>query len=236
MIIAHGPAGYLLTKLFTNTIFRNSISPQHNAKRYNVLILTGIIGGIMPDFDFICYILSSSNRIPHHLYLTHMPFFWICMMSLLVVTGTLLRKPYFTAVSITLCSSALLHLIFDTLTGDIYWLYPFSRHPFNVFSVHGTYIWWVHNYMHHWTFLFEIAIITYAMILFLRIQETFRHLFFIVQTDKTLQKIIVRLSICAVGITLILLVGSIKFEFDDKVIKKVMSLKHHVSKNLSVVK
>jgi hypothetical protein len=232
MIIAHGPAGYLLTKLFTSTLFHNSINPLHDSKRYNLLILAGIIGGIMPDFDFVYHIFIDSDRTPHHSYITHMPFFWICMMSLMVITGRLLKKPFFSAVSITMCSAALLHLILDTLTGEIYWLYPFSLHPFNVFAVHGTYIWWVHNYMYHWTFLIEVSTVTIAMVVFLRIPETIRHLLIIVQKDKILQAILVR----SAGITLILLIGSIKFDFDNRVLQKVIKLKHYVSRNVSVIR
>jgi inner membrane protein len=236
MIIAHGPAGYLLTKIFANTLLRNSMSSLHDPKRYNLLILAGIIGGIMPDFDFVYHIFIDSDRTPHHSYITHMPFFWLSLMSLLIVTGTLLKKPFFTAVSTVMCSASLLHLIFDTLTGEIYWLYPFSMHPFNVFSVHGTYIWWVHNYMYHWTFLIEITTVTIAMGVFLRIPETIRHLFTILQKDKILQAIIVRLGVCSVGITLILLIGSIKFDFDKRVFQKVIKLKHYVLRNVSVIR
>jgi inner membrane protein len=236
MIIAHGPAGYLLTKFFANTILRNSIGSINNSRRYNLLILAGIIGGIMPDFDFVYHVFIDSDRTPHHSYITHMPFFWICMMSLLIITGKLLKKPFFSAVSITLCSAALLHLICDTVTGPIYWLYPFNMHPFNVFSVSGKYIWWVHNYMYHWTFIIEMTIVTIAMVVFLRIPETIRHLLTIVQKDKTLQAIFVRLGVCSIGITLILLIGSIKFDFDKKVFQKVIKLKHYVSRNASVLK
>jgi len=236
MIIAHGPAGYLLTKIFTNTLFRNSISASHESHRYNLLILAGIIGGIMPDFDFVYHIFIDSDRTPHHSYITHMPIFWIFMMSLLIVTGKLLKKPFFTAVSITICSTALLHLICDTITGVVYWLYPFNMHPFNVFSVSGKYIWWVHNYMYHWTFLIEITIVTIAMAVFLRIPEIIRYLLPLLQKDKTLQAIMVRLGVCSIGITLILLIGSIKFDFDNKVFQKVIKLKHYVSRNASLIK
>lgn len=236
MIIAHGPAGYLLTKLFANSFFRNSLSPTQDSKHYNLLILSGIIGGIMPDFDFVYHIFIDSDRTPHHSYITHMPFFWICMMSLLLIAGKLLKKPCLSAVSITVCGAALLHLICDTVTGEIYWLYPFSMHPFNVFAVHGTYIWWVHNYMYHWTFLIEITIVTIAMVVFLRVPETIHHLLIVIQKDKIMQAIFVRLGVCAIGITLIMLIGSIKFDFDNRVFQKIIMLKHYISRNVSVIK
>ncbi|NLD93855.1 MAG: hypothetical protein GX639_14455 [Fibrobacter sp.] len=236
MIIAHGPAGYLLTKIFTTTILRNSIGSITNSRRYNLLILAGIVGGIMPDFDFIYHIFIDSDRTPHHSYITHMPIFWICMMSLLGITGKMLKKPWFSTVTITMCSAALLHLICDTITGTIYWLYPFNMHPFNVFTVSGKYIWWVHNYIYHWTFLIEITIVTIAMAVFLQIPKTIRYLLTIIRRDKTLQKIFIRLGVCALGITLIILIGSIKFDFDNRVFQKIIKLKHYISRNASIIR
>jgi inner membrane protein len=236
MIIAHGPAGYLLTKFFAKTILRKSIPEGTSSRRYNTLILAGIIGGIMPDFDFAYHVFIDSDRTPHHAYITHMPVFWISLIILSVIAGRLFKKPYFSAISIAMYGAALLHLVCDTLTGEIYWLYPFSMHPFNVFSVHGTYIWWVHNYMYHWTFLIEIAIVTAAMVVFLRIPETIRYLFTIIQNDRKLQLMLVRLTVCMIGISMIILIGSIKFDFDNRVIQKVIKLKHYVSRNVSVIR
>ena len=236
MIIAHGPAGYLLTKLLTTRLLRNNMNQGITPRRYNILILAGIIGGIMPDFDFVYHVFIDSDRTPHHSYITHMPIFWISLMLISVITGRLLKKPFFSAVSIAMYSAALLHLVCDTLTGEIYWLYPFSMHPFNVFSVRGTYIWWVHNYMYHWTFLIEITIVVIAMAVFLRIPEIIRYLLPIIQKDKILQAIFFRLGVCTVGITCIVLIGSIKFDFDHRVLQKVIKLKHYVSRNVSVIK
>jgi len=236
MIIAHGPAGYLLTKLFTTSLLRDTIPQGTSSRRYNLLILAGIIGGIMPDFDFVYHVFIDSDKTSHHAYITHMPVFWFSLMLISAIGGRLLKKPFFSAVSITLFSAALLHLVCDTLTGEIYWLYPFSMHPFNVFSVHGTYIWWVHNYMYHWTFFIEITIVTSAMVVFLRIPEIIGHLLTMVRSDRKLQLILVRLTVCLFGISMIMLIGSIKFDFDNRVLQKVIKLKHYVSRNVSVIR
>jgi hypothetical protein len=82
--------------------------------------------------------------------------------------------------------------------------------------------------MYHWTFLIEIAIILTAMSLFLRVKETVAYLVGIFNSDTKLRAILMRIGICTMGIIMIILVGSLKFNVDNKIFNKAMIFKHRV--------
>ena len=228
MLIAHAPAGYLLTRLLSRTLFKKIVDPQRSNRLYQLLMITGILGGILPDFDFIYHIFIDSARTSHHSYWTHLPIFWLAVWVVLFAIGQWRRNRRFIAVSTTLCASAMLHLIFDTLTGTIYWLYPFSRAGVNMFKVADVHIWWVHNYTCHWTFLIEIAIIATAMIVFLRVKETAADMVDLFRRHEKLRAISMRLGVCALGIGIVVLVGSMRFSIDNRIVHKVKQLKRYV--------
>jgi hypothetical protein len=126
------------------------------------------------------------------------------------------------------CAAAILHLVCDTITGEIYWLYPLSSRGFNLFSVSDVHVWWVQNYISHWTFLVEIAISTIAMVVFLRIKETINDLVHIVNHSAKLRSIIVRLTVCITGVMLVILIGSQRFDIDNRIFKKIIFLKQKI--------
>ena len=228
MLIAHAPAGYLLTRILSRTLFRNAVLPKRSDHLYQQMMAAGILGGIMPDFDFIYHIFIDSDRTPHHSYFTHFPLFWVALTGMFLLTGLVLKNRNFTVVSVTLCCSALLHLVCDTLTGVVYWLAPFNNHGFNVFAVADVHVWWVENYAYHWTFLVEIAIILTAMTFFLRVKESLTVVIEHFRMYKKLRAVTIRVGICMIGLAIIVLVGSLQFNIDNKIMKKVLELKRHV--------
>jgi inner membrane protein len=228
MLLAHAPAGYLLTRFLSRTVFKNSINPERTERLYQIVIAAGLLGSILPDFDFIYHIFIDSDRTPHHMYITHTPVFWMILLSISIICGKLFKKPDFVIITVTGCAAAILHLVCDTLTGEIYWLYPLSNRGFNLFSVSDIHIWWVQNYISHWTFLVEIAICTIAMVVFLRIKETINDLLHVVKHSTRLRSILVRISVCITGVILVILVGSQRFDIDNRIVKKIVFLKQRV--------
>jgi inner membrane protein len=232
MLLAHAPAGYLLTRFLTRTIFKNSIDPKRSDQFYQIIITAGVIGAILPDFDFIYNLFFDSNRTPHHHYITHLPIFWVTLMLLSTIVGMLLKIPKFTITAVTGGASALLHLACDTITGDIYWLYPLSDRGFNIFAVSDVHLWWVQNYLSHWTFLIEIGITFIAMVVFLRVKETVSDLMNLLRQSARLRAILVRFTVCITTVVLIILVGSIRFDIDRRIMKKMIAIKHRVLKTV----
>jgi inner membrane protein len=228
MLLAHAPAGYLLTRILSRTIFKNSINPERTERLYQRVIAIGLLGSILPDFDFIYHIFIDSDRTPHHMYITHMPVFWLILLSISIICGKLFKKPDVAVITVIGCAAAILHLVCDTITGEIYWLYPLSSRGFNLFSVSDVHVWWVQNYISHWTFLVEIAISTIAMVVFLRIKETINDLVHIVNHSAKLRSIIVRLTVCITGVMLVILIGSQRFDIDNRIFKKIIFLKQKI--------
>ncbi|MBN1578751.1 MAG: metal-dependent hydrolase [Chitinispirillaceae bacterium] len=228
MLIAHAPAGYLLTRLLSRTLFKDIVLPQRTNRFYQILMCAGILGGIFPDFDFIYHIFIDSDHTSHHSYLTHLPMFWLSVWLILFAIGRMRKDRRFVAVATTFCASVMLHLVFDTITGKIYWLYPFVRTGVNVFKVADVHIWWVHNYTHHWTFLIEIVIIAAAMIIFLRVKETIGVIAEPLRRNRKLRLVSLRLTVCALGVSVVMIVGSMRFSIDNRIVHKVKQLKQYI--------
>jgi hypothetical protein len=228
MLIAHAPAGYLLTRVLSRTLFKDTVEPERQNRLYQLLMFAGILGGIFPDFDFIYHIFIDSDRTPHHSYLTHLPMFWLSLWLMLFALGQWLKDRRFFALTTTFCLCAMLHLVLDTLTGVIYWFAPFNRMGLNVFTVADVHVWWVRNYTDHWTFLIEIFIVGVAMILFLRVKETIGYLVELFRRNKKLRMLSLRLAVCALGVGAVLAVGSMKFSLDNRLVHKAKQLKEFI--------
>ena len=59
-------------------------------------------------------------------------------------------------------SLVFLHLVLDTVSGGIAWLYPYDAGSIVLIDVPARFDWWVWNFILHWSFLPEIAIVFWA--------------------------------------------------------------------------
>lgn len=230
MLIAHAPAGYLLARLLSNSMSKDIVHSDGKTRRHYTLIAAGILGGIFPDFDLIYQFLFDPFVDSHHSYFTHLPVFWLAAWCILFAIGTGIKNRSFIALSTIFCLSAGLHLVLDTLTGVIYWFYPISSRGINVFKVADVHVWWVHNYMYHWTFLFEIGIVMVAMTVFLRVKESARVVVHLFRRQENLRALTLRLGVCVFGIAIIAIVGSMKFTIDNKAVAKIIKMKQYVTR------
>ena len=75
MLIAHLPAGYLVTKALIRVLpSDNSIDTKH-------LLVFGLAFSVIPDLDlFYFYFVDSSAH--HHKLFPHLPIFWLCVFFL----------------------------------------------------------------------------------------------------------------------------------------------------------
>jgi len=70
MLIAHLPAGYLLTKALIAKL------PSHAALNKRYLLFLGLFFSIVPDLDlFYFYFVDSTEH--HHKLFPHVPVFWL---------------------------------------------------------------------------------------------------------------------------------------------------------------
>lgn len=151
MFLAHLPAGYILTK---------KLQEKWKLKRY---LWVGLLGSVFPDFDIAYFYLTDDRQHLHHSYWTHLPFDWLILTAITWIALRLFNKKELSLVALIFFSNVFLHFILDTVVGKIEWLYPFKDTAYALFEVPAAHNFWVWNFFFHWTFLFEIGIIVWAL-------------------------------------------------------------------------
>lgn len=122
----------------------------------------------MPDLDILWFYLIDDRQTLHHKYWIHKPIYWLGFLLIITIFLYFYRKKNPIFISVVFFSNVFLHLILDTITGKIDWLYPFSNYSLALVEVPSRYNWWVWNFVFHWTFLLEIAIILWAIVIFVK--------------------------------------------------------------------
>ena len=74
-----------------------------------------------------------------------------------------LRLSFWTALA-----AILLHILLDSLVGDIMWLWPVSRDLYALFTVPARYSHWLISFVLHWSFAVELMICAVAVWLCVR--------------------------------------------------------------------
>jgi inner membrane protein len=156
MFIAHLPAGYLLTRRIARRAGPGGL--QHRR-----LMAIGLLASVLPDFDMLYFYLVDNGRTLHHDYWTHLPAFWLFATGMSAVFFRIARLPVPWPAVTALLAGVMLHLALDSIAGGIAWLYPFHRGKLALIEVPARYGWWVWNFVFHWSFLLEIAILTLAV-------------------------------------------------------------------------
>ena len=156
MIIGHLPAGYVLSKLGYSH-FRRHVG------NYRTFMFWGLFGSMVPDLDMFYFHLVDHRHTHHHKYFSHYPIVWL---ALILVAALLClsrgRREKFGAYALVFAFAGFCHLILDTIVGDIWWLAPFIDRPFALASVPAVYHPWWLNFILHWSFMLEVAIVIWA--------------------------------------------------------------------------
>jgi inner membrane protein len=160
MFLAHMPAGYIASK-FLLAQFKFSRSTARS------LLALGLLGSVFPDLDMFYFYLVDNRQHSHHSYWTHIPFYWISLLTACYVLAAIFKSRLLVAAATIFVGCILLHLSLDTFAGGgIKWLYPFQSSYFSIFTVPSRHEYWVWNYFLHWTALVEVSIISFAAIIF----------------------------------------------------------------------
>ncbi len=157
MVFAHIPSGYLLANLFVQ-----------KRKWPTWLLWLGMLGATFPDFDILLAEFTTHDMIGHRVSPMHFPIVWALVAAILLTIILLTKQKSWLPAWGVFFSAAMLHLVLDTLVGDIYWLAPFSWTPIHIISIPSHHAWWLADHVLHWSFLFEIGIIVAAAIIFFR--------------------------------------------------------------------
>jgi inner membrane protein len=158
MFIGHLPAGFITAKLLFPR-FKTALVSQ------KTFLAWGMLGAIAPDIDMLYFYLIDHRQHHHHSYFTHFPILWLLLLltSILWFRLSLQRKKATLAVIFSL--GGFIHMILDTIVGDIWWFMPFIDKPFALATVPAIYKPWWLNFLLHWSFRIEIMLICWAIYL-----------------------------------------------------------------------
>ncbi len=154
MFLAHLPAGYLLTKGIQDRI------------RQTKYFWIGLVASVLPDIDLFYFYFIDHRQTPHHEYWTHLPIFWITLWVTVTIGNLYYKSRIVSTIALIFFSNIFLHLILDTFAGGISWLYPWSSQSISLVTVPATHAFWVFSFITHWSFLAELAIIVWAIVVF----------------------------------------------------------------------
>lgn len=147
MFIAHLPFGYMLSRAW-----------QASSKTHRPHLAWGLLGSVFPDVDLLWRWFINSHT-HHHRYWTHLPIFWLAVLLVGLTLCRLGKRPDIAAALGLFVLNAFGHMLLDSNVGDIWWLYPFVDQPFHLFEVPRHYAPWWLNFVLHWTFAVELAIV-----------------------------------------------------------------------------
>ncbi|UDL04965.1 metal-dependent hydrolase [Marinobacter sp. CA1] len=151
MLTAHLPSGYLLGTQATRWPWARNLRP-------GLRLGSAMAGAMAPDLDMLYFWLVDSGRVHHHTYLTHYPALWFSLLlPILLLRRFGYTGPVVTAGFLFVCGGCL-HLLLDSVVGDIWWLAPFVDQPVALFTVDARYSPWWLNFVLHWSFGLELAL------------------------------------------------------------------------------
>jgi inner membrane protein len=100
----------------------------------------------------------------HHTYLPHLPLAWIALFAVAALVLWMMRATRTAWLGMLVFSAnILLHLVLDTTAGGIRWLWSFLDAEFAMSHVEARYRPWYLNFVLHWTFALELALLAAAL-------------------------------------------------------------------------
>jgi hypothetical protein len=145
MFIGHAAAGYLSARV---------VEAKSGAVRG--LYWAAIAGAVAPDLDMLWFHLVDPTR-HHHTLFPHFPIVWIGAVAGSAAWLAASRSRW-AALAAVFSLNGLVHLVLDSIVGDVWWLAPWVDRPFALFEVHrNVEPWWL-NFLLHWTFALELLL------------------------------------------------------------------------------
>lgn len=121
-----------------------------------------LFGAIAPDLDLLYFFLIDHRQTHHHKYVPHWPLIWLGLLLLAGLWRRLAADSVAASCALIFAIGGMGHVLLDTLVGDIWWLAPFVDRPFALAQVSaGLQPWWL-NFVLHWSFGIELAIVGLA--------------------------------------------------------------------------
>ena len=155
MLIAHMPAGYLVSRLIAD-------KAATTAKEARIIICCGLFASILPDLDLFYFYLIDNRQNLHHSYWPHIPLYWLALFPFAYLATKKWRT--IKLATLTAFANLFVHLLLDSVAGGIHWGYPITKNLYHLITVPSQYSHWIVNFVLHWSFLIEILIISMAAV------------------------------------------------------------------------
>lgn len=154
MFLAHLPAGYLMAKALYGRW-------EIKALPSGSLLMASMSGAIAPDMDLFYFFLIDGRQHNHHEYFTHYPLAWGLLLLAALLCWCCFHKTTFLWLAV-FAASGFVHLLLDTVVGEIAWLAPWSLQKYSFWEVQARFQPWWLNFLLHPSFLLELLITTTA--------------------------------------------------------------------------
>ena len=164
MFIAHAPSGYILSV----TLLKRA---RERPASVATTIAAGMVGAIAPDFDWFYFYFVDHRQTHHHKYFSHWPLCWLLLAAGSALWLRCARGSRAAFLTLVFSLGGILHVILDSVVGDVWWFAPFIDERFSLFHLHARFKpWWLNLFL-HWTFALELAICAWAYYLYRRRQD-----------------------------------------------------------------
>jgi inner membrane protein len=127
-------------------------------------VLASLTGAIAPDLDLLYFYLIDGQQHHHHAYVTHFPVVWIASILVCAIWWRSGRNQSCALVAGIFSLDGFVHMLLDSIVGDIAWLAPLTPQRFSLFAVPALYKPWWLNFILHWSFALELALVAAAVI------------------------------------------------------------------------
>ena len=166
MIIAHLPAGYILSR----PLLRFAEALGVSAKAF---MLAGVAGALAPDSDMLYFYAIDHGQHHHHSYVSHYPVLWFALLLCSLLWFGLAKMKEKAALAVIFSLNGFVHILLDSMAGDVWWLAPWVDRPFALISIPALYTPWWLNFILHWSFALELIIVAVALLLWRRLDPHF---------------------------------------------------------------
>lgn len=159
MLIAHLPSGYLLAHWIEQ---RCPAYISHKA-----IMWATLSGSIFPDLDLFYFFFIDQQHQHHHIYFMHWPIIWGSLAFMTWLMGRFIKRKW---IFLAQCFffAGVLHVILDSLVGDIWWLMPWIDQSYALATVPKISEYWWISFIFHWSFLVELLICLFTIGLWLQ--------------------------------------------------------------------
>ncbi len=159
MFFAHIPSGYIMSKFILNKVGGIPVASSS-------AFLAGIVGAIAPDFDMAYFYLIDDHQTHHHKYITHWPLLWTSLVMVFYLSLRFYKQSKIVCLALMFSLGGLLHIVLDGFVGDVWLFAPYIDKPYSMFEVAARFQPWWLNYFLHWSFVMELAISVWAVVLY----------------------------------------------------------------------